>query len=247
MSSRIYGPNAVFELLTAAPQAVTAVLIAKGAAAEGDEALIARAEALAIPVKRVDSEVLKRRSEGRGGVRVAAEIRHAAVPDLREITAGAGRAPLVLALDGVTDPHNLGAIVRSAAAFGADAVIVGRDRSAPLNDAAVRASAGAVAYVPVIRVTNLPRALRQLADQGLWPTATVMAAPQSLWEADLTLPLALVLGAEGPGVRPGVIKACELTVSLPLPGAVGSLNVSVFAGVALAEASRQRAAQAVGR
>ncbi len=236
--SRIYGTHAVLELLETAPHAVTSVHLVRGRRASEDEPVVAKAEALGIPIQELDPSSQRARSGGRGGVRVAADIRIAQAPALEEI--GAEGAPLVLALDGVTDPHNLGAIVRSSAALGASLIIVPRDNAAPLNDAAVRASAGAVAHVPVMRVVNLARALRQLREQGLWALAAIPDAGTSLWDADLTLPTVLALGAEGRGLRPGVVKACEVTVRLPLAGPVASLNVSVFAGIALAEATRQR-------
>lgn len=238
--SRVFGSNAVSELLSAAPASVRVLFIAQGRARSGDELLIERARELGIEVREIDMDSLKRRSGGRGGARIAAEIALAPPVDLADLNGDRDPAPLVVALDGVTDPHNLGAIVRSAAAFGADAVLLTRDRAAPLNDAAVRASAGAVAHVPVLRVTNLARALRQLRKQGLWAVASTAEADQSLYEVDLRLPTVIVMGAEGQGVRPGVIKACEVVAGLELPGPVGSLNVSAFTAVALAEAARQR-------
>jgi len=233
--SRVYGANAVGEVLTHAPGAVERLLVPRG---EREGPLVAQAHAAGVPVVSVSRAELQRRAGGRGGVGLAADIRIASPPPLDAL---GGPGFLGVALDGVTDPHNLGAIVRSAAALGADAVIVPTRGSAPLNDAAVRASAGAVAYLPVLRVVNLARAIRALREAGVWSWAAAPEADRSLYAVDLREPSLLVLGAEGPGLRPNVARACDGAVSLPLGGAVASLNVSVFAGVALSEAARQRA------
>jgi 23S rRNA (guanosine2251-2'-O)-methyltransferase len=240
--SRVFGRNAIEELLHASPGSLTSLLLARGRLRPEDEPVLHAARDLGLPVREVDPDDLRRDAGGRGGVRLAADVRLAPPLDPTDLRAEPGMPdpPLLLALDGVTDPHNLGAVVRSAAAAGAHAVLVPKDRAAPLNDAAVRASAGAVAHVPVSRVTNLARTLRELRDRGFWAIATAAGEGNALWDADLRGPLVLVLGAEGTGLRPGVRSACDLAVHLPLPGPVRSLNVSVFAGVVLAEAIRQR-------
>jgi len=238
--SRIYGVNAVGELVDLAPAAIARIVWTptRGRA----EAIIAKAQKLGIRVEEGRITAQRERSGGRGGASIGADLRPPPTLELDALVAGRdGPAPLVVALDQVTDPHNLGAILRSAAALGAQAVIVPKDNTAPLNDAAVRASAGAAAYVPIVRVTNLGRAIRQLRDQGLWAVAADAGGETTLWEVDLTEPTVIVLGAEGRGLRPGVKKACDLVAALPLEGPVRSLNVSVTAGVALAEAARQRA------
>ena len=175
---------------------------------------------------------------------MAADIRVASISGPEALVASPGESCLVLALDGVTDPHNLGAILRSAAAFGVRAVLVPRDGSAPLNDAAVRASAGAVAHVPLVRVTNLGRALRQLKDQGFWVVGTDAAQGEDLWTADLDGGLVVVLGAEGKGMRPGISKACDRHLHLSMDGPISSLNVSVMAGIVVSEIARRRSTAA---
>ena len=240
--SRIYGQNAVEDLLRTQPSAIARVVVARGFTRARD--FIERVEAAGVEVREVPAEELRRRSGGRGAVSVGADLRIAAPLSVHDLVDAAGDNPLVLALDGVTDPHNLGAIIRSAAAFGAQAVLTTERRSAPLNDAAVRASAGAVAHVPLIRVTNLARSLRALQAGGYWVVASLADGGQPLWEIDLTGPIVLVIGAEGAGVRPGVAKVSDLSAHLPLPGPVQSLNASVFAGIAAAEAARQRRAAA---
>jgi 23S rRNA (guanosine2251-2'-O)-methyltransferase len=147
--------------------------------------------------------------------------------------------PLVVVLDGVTDPHNLGAVLRVAEGAGASGVVIPKDRAAGVTAAAVKASAGASEHVPIARVTNLRRAIDRMKEAGLWVyAAEVGGTPYT--ELDLTGPVGLVLGSEGRGMRRLVREGCDGAVSIPMLGAVGSLNVSVAAAVLLYEARRQR-------
>lgn len=239
--SRVFGANTVGDLLKSSPQAVTAVLVSKDSSGRGDAAIVAEAQRLGIAVREMPRDLLKKASGGRGGARIAAEIRLAAPIALDGLRPRQGYQPLVVLLDAVTDPHNLGAIIRSSAYFGADAVIVGRDRSAPLNDAAVRASAGAVASIPLVRVPNLARAIRDLKNLGLWIYAASAEAELTVTQADLNRPICLVLGAEGKGIRPSIAGLADETITLGRSTAVASLNVSVSAGILLSEARRQAA------
>lgn len=152
----------------------------------------------------------------------------------------AADSPLLVCLDQVTDPHNLGAVARTAEAAGASGVVVPAHNSARVTPAVVRASAGAIEHLPVAVVKNMARYLSEVKGPQLWAWAAAGDAETSLWEADLTDGIALVLGAEGKGVRPLVRRTCDAAVSIPLLGDVGSLNVSVAAGVLLYEARRQR-------
>ena len=147
---------------------------------------------------------------------------------------------LLLVLDGVTDPHNLGACLRSAAAAGASAVIVPKDRAVGITPVVRRASAGAVDRVPLIEVANLARSLRELKDAGVWLTGLAGEAEASLYDVDLTGKTALVMGGEGEGMRRLTREACDHLAQIPMPGQMESLNVSVATGVALFEAVRQR-------
>lgn len=146
----------------------------------------------------------------------------------------------VAVLDSIEDPQNFGAIVRSAAALGAAAVIYARDRAAPLSPAAVKASAGGVEYVDLIQAPNVARALRSLKDAGFWVAALDAEAPKSLWETDLTGRTAVVIGNEGTGIRRLVRESADYQISIPLSGAISSLNASVSAAIAFAECRRQR-------
>jgi len=148
---------------------------------------------------------------------------------------------LLLVLDGVTDPHNLGACLRTADAAGAQAVIIPKDRAAVVDGVVRKVAAGAAEFVPVASVTNLARTLEMLKERGIWVVGADGEAQQTLYAADLKRPLALVLGAEGSGMRRLTRESCDFLVRIPMAGRVESLNVSVAAGVALFEARRQRA------
>jgi 23S rRNA (guanosine2251-2'-O)-methyltransferase len=150
------------------------------------------------------------------------------------------KPPFLLILDGVQDPHNLGACLRSADAAGVQAVIAPKDRSTGLTAAACKVASGAADTVPFIQVTNLARTLRWLKEQGIWLVGTAGEAGMSLYDADLKGPLAIVMGGEGKGMRRLTREACDLLVNLPMAGSIESLNVSVAAGVAMFEAVRQR-------
>ncbi|KMQ78804.1 23S rRNA (guanosine-2'-O-) -methyltransferase rlmB [Candidatus Burkholderia pumila] len=161
--------------------------------------------------------------------------------NLTELLDGISGTPLLLVLDGVTDPHNLGACLRVADAAGAHAVIAPRDRSVGLNATAAKVASGAAESVPYITVTNLAWALRELKDAGVWVIGTAGEATASLYETKLDGPVAIVVGAEGKGMRRLTHETCDEVVSIPIAGAVESLNVSVASGVCLFEAVRQRA------
>jgi 23S rRNA (guanosine2251-2'-O)-methyltransferase len=205
--------------------------------------LIEHAERAGIPIERCSSAALKERVPGVRHQGVCAEVRGREVLDddaLRAHLDALDYPPLVLVLDGVQDPHNLGACLRSAAAAGADAVIIPRDRAARLTPTVERAAAGAVELVTLAAVTNLGRTLAALKEAGCWVIGTAGDAELPLYQADLTGALALVLGGEEKGLRPRTRSACDRLVSIPLHSGVESLNVSVATGVCLFEAVRQR-------
>lgn len=164
----------------------------------------------------------------------------APVSSIEELLESLDQPPLLLILDGVQDPHNLGACLRVADATGAHAVIVPKDRAVGLNPTVHKVASGAAESVPLIAVTNLARTINQLKDKGIWIAGAADSAAQSLFETKLTGPLAIVLGAEGEGMRRLTRENCDMLVSIPMLGQVESLNVSVAAGVCLYEALRQR-------
>ena len=160
--------------------------------------------------------------------------------DLAELLDNLTVPPFLLILDGITDPHNLGACLRTADAAGAHAVITPKDKSATLNATASKVACGAAETVPLIQVTNLARTLTQLKERGVWLLGTAGESATSIYQADLTGPLALVMGAEGKGMRRLTREHCDGLLHIPMAGSVSSLNVSVATGVCLFEAVRQR-------
>ena len=202
--------------------------------------LLALAGERGVRVRRVPVDALER--EARRGVHqgVIAEVDPARDFSIGEIVGAASGAPLVVVLDGIEDPHNLGAIVRTADAAGADGVVLQSRRSAARGAIAAKASAGALSHVKIAEVVNIARALEELKDAGVWTIGLAGEAADSYEAMDLTLPTALVLGAEGSGLRRLVRERCDQLASIPMRGRIGSLNVSVAAGVVLFEAVRQR-------
>lgn len=207
--------------------------------------LVEHARRAGIAVERVPAATLDQRLPDGRHQGACAEVLGTGVLDeagLRERLAAIAHAPFLLALDGVQDPHNLGACLRSAEAAGVDAVVIPRDRAARLTPAVERAAAGAAALVPLAAVTNLGRALEGLKEAGCWIVGAAGDARVSLYDADLAGPLVLVLGGEDKGLRARTRALCDTLVHIPLAGRVDSLNVSVATGVCLFEALRQRRA-----
>ena len=233
----IYGINPVLEALRAGR--VTQVRIAERPN-ERLRALLAVAAARKVRVQQVTSDLLARQS--RGGVHqgVVADVEDVRDYDVAELVRGSAGAPLIVVLDGIEDPHNLGAILRTSDAAGASGVVVQSRRAAALGGAAAKASAGAVAHVRVAEVVNIARALEELKTLGVWTVGLAQEGATRYDTVDLTGPIAIVLGAEGAGLRRLVREKCDFLASIPMLGQVGSLNVSVAAGVMLFEAVRQR-------
>jgi 23S rRNA (guanosine2251-2'-O)-methyltransferase len=219
---------------------VTAVRVGQRGGGRMQEVL-ALASERGVKVQRVEGPLLDRLA--RGGVHqgVVADADDAPVDySVQELVRGATGPALIVVLDGVEDPHNVGAILRTADAAGVDGVVMQNRRSAALGGAAAKASAGAVSWVRVAEVVNIARALDELTQLQVWTVGLTADAVQTYDALDLTLPTAIVLGAEGAGLRRLVRERCELTVSIPMAGHVDSLNVSVAAAVVLFEAARQR-------
>lgn len=239
--SRLLGVNALADLARIAPQSILRVHLAPDAGPQ-EVRLAERLEAQGCPIARAPAAD---RSSGRGGAAIGADIVVARPRGLESYVAEALATRLIVVLDQVTDPHNLGAILRTSAVFGVEAIVVPRVGSAPLTDAAVRASAGAAALIPIERVTNVSRALRDLERQGFWSCAITGHAETDLWEQDFRgASYALTFGAEGQGLRPGVERACQIRCRINGGGALATLNVGVATAVTLAEARRQQAGNA---
>ncbi len=205
------------------------------------------AERRGLPLRRMEGADFERAAEGLTHQGVLARLESSAGAvlgdnDLANLLDGLEGVPFLLVLDGVQDPHNLGACLRSADAAGAHAVIVPRDRASGLTATVRKAAAGAAEHVPLVQVTNLARCLRDLKERGIWLVGLAGECERTLFDLDLKGPLALVLGAEGEGLRRLTAEECDHLARLPMHGTVASLNVSVATGVALYEALRQRTA-----
>jgi 23S rRNA (guanosine2251-2'-O)-methyltransferase len=233
----IYGINPVLEALRAGR--VRELRIGERAD-DRLKQLVALAGERGVRVRRVPPDALER--DSRRGVHqgVVAEIEEAAAYSIEEIVSAASDAPLIVVLDGIEDPHNLGAILRTADAAGVDGVVIQSRRAASRGGVAAKASAGALAHVKIAEVVNIARAVEELKQAGIWTVGLASEAPDAYDAIDLTLPTALVLGAEGAGLRRLVRERCDRLASISMRGHVASLNVSVAAGVVLFEAIRQR-------
>jgi 23S rRNA (guanosine2251-2'-O)-methyltransferase len=234
------GVNAVSGLLDVAPERIVRVWL--NPSSDRLARLGRDLSASGITVEHCDVRALDRRAEGVRHQGVIAEFRPREPmneSELGDLLAQA-QQPLLLVLDGVSDPHNLGACIRSAAAAGACGVVVPKDRAAGLTPVTRRAAAGASERLPLVVVTNLARTLRLLGESGVWRVGLAGEAQSTLYEADFTGPAAVVMGSEERGLRRLTRENCDQLVRIPMPGAVESLNVSVAAGVALFEAVRSR-------
>lgn len=240
----IYGINPVLEALRAGRVKELRV----GGRADGRlRQLLALAGERKVRVRRVPADVLDRESKRGVHQGVVADIAQAADYSIEELVRGASNSPLIVVLDGIEDPQNLGAILRTVDAAGADGIVIQSRRSAALDGAAAKASAGAVAHVKIAQVVNVARAVDELKEAGVWTVGLAGEASTTYDAIDLSVPTAVVLGAEGSGLRRLVRERCDHLASIPMRGHVGSLNVSVAAGIVLFEAVRQRSATARGK
>lgn len=239
----LHGFHAVTARLRQRPQSVHALYVDASRSDARARDLAARASAAGVTVHPVDAARLSA-LVGPVAHQGVVAIVDAALPHvtLDDVLESIDEPALLLVLDGVTDPHNLGACLRSADAFGAHAVIVPKDRAVGVNATVAKAASGAADTVPVIIVTNLARTLRELKDRGVWLAGAEAGGAENLFDADLSGPLAWVLGAEGSGLRRLTRELCDRIVAIPLLGTVASLNVSVATGICLFETRRQRSA-----
>lgn len=236
----IYGINAVSDALKA--RKVERLIAVRGA---GDRvsALLDRARELRVPVEIVDKMAIERMTRGGVHQNIAAHLAALPAYTLDEILAvpkEEGREPLLVVLDGIEDPHNVGAIIRTADAAGVDGIIRQGRHAAPLGGAVAKASAGAVSRVRIATVINIARTLEELKEAGVWTVGLDGRATERYDQVDYTIPTAFVFGAEGTGLRRLVGERCDRLVGIPMSGEAESLNVSVAAGIALFEAVRQR-------
>lgn len=240
----VYGINPIRELLESHPKDVERLYLAEtGLSDLAFHELTSLAKKAKVRFERVSRDRLQSLADGGVHQGVAAQVKAFQYADLDQMVRRAldSETPaLVVVLDGVQDPQNLGAIIRSAVAFGAHGVVIPKDRAAGISGVVVKAAAGATEHCPIARVTNLARAIDDLKEAGLWTVAAAPREKRTLDEARLEGPLALVIGAEGQGVRQNVLSHCDDQVQIPMPSGFESLNASAAAAVVLYEASRQR-------
>ena len=238
----IYGMNPVLEALRGSRRAFE-LFVAAGANDRRLEKLLKLAEEKGVPVRHRDKRDIARLcgTEHHQGVALRVEgFPYTDLADVVEQWRNTGTNGLMLVLDGIQDPHNLGALIRTAACAGANGVIIPRDRAAAVTPTVEKSSAGAVETIPIAQVTNIAQTLAELKEAGFWIYGAVGEAAEPVFRQDLTGNVALVIGSEGEGLRPLVRKACDLLVAIPLQGGVSSLNASVAGGVLMFEVVRQR-------
>lgn len=242
-SEIIYGMHAVDALLEKQPERVIEIYALKGRDDERLNDVLNKAKEWGVSVQFMQRKALDEKSDGEQHQGIMARVKALKVltdNDLEPILAALDVPPFLLILDGVTDPHNLGACLRSAEAAGVHAVIIPKDNSASLTPVVRKVACGAAESIPLIHVTNLARAMRSLQDKGIWIYGTAGEAEQSLYDCKLEGGMALAMGAEGKGLRRLTREHCDELIKLPMAGAVSSLNVSVATGICLFEVVRQR-------
>lgn len=239
----VFGLHAVRAIIKNHPDRLVELYVSKERQDDAVRDIVNQCHATGVRPQWVPKQALEKRSEGGNHQGVVATVHSPPTlteNDLPQLLEKATQAGLFLVLDGVTDPHNLGACLRTADAAGVTGIIVPKDKSAQITPTVRKVASGAAESVPLVVVTNLARALRDLQELGVWVYGTAGEATQSVYELDYRGPVAIVMGAEGKGMRRLTRETCDELVSIPLSGSVSSLNVSVASGVCLFEAVRQR-------
>ena len=240
--TRLEGRNAITEALRAG-RTIDKVFIADGEIDRGLQRLAAEckeAGAVIVPVDRRKLDLMSTTHSHQGIIAQAAAHEYATIDDILEEAANRGQAPLIVICDELSDPHNLGAIMRSAECAGAHGVVIPKRRSVGLTATVAKASAGAIEYMKVARVTNINNAINELKEKGVWVFGTAAEGSVPMYKADLTGPAAIVIGNEGDGMSQLVRKNCDMLVHIPMSGRITSLNASTAASILLYEAVRQR-------
>jgi 23S rRNA (guanosine2251-2'-O)-methyltransferase len=241
-SEYVFGVHAVQAMLERSPKRVKRLVLPRGRLDARAQTLADLAERIGVGIQRLLPEEIDKLVDGvhQGAVVEVSPSQMWSEDMLDRLLDGLEEPALLLVLDGVTDPHNLGACLRSADAAGAHAVVIPRDRSASLTPVVRKVACGAAETVPLVAVTNLARTLKQLQQRGLWVVGTAGEAEQLIYQVDLKVPSVIVMGAEGSGMRRLTREHCDYLAKLPMAGSVSSLNVSVASGICLFEAVRQR-------
>lgn len=245
-SDLVFGIHAVQALLKMSPQRIQELRVVRGRQDQRIQSILDSAKNAGLVVQMADKRQLDELCSGRhqGVIAFASPGQIMSEGELYPFLEQLAADPLVLVLDGVTDPHNLGACMRSADAAGVHAVVVPKDNSAGLTDTARKVASGAAEAVPLIAVTNLSRTLKKLQQQGLWIAGAAGEAELTIYQAELTGPRVIVMGAEGSGMRRLTRETCDNLIKIPMHGSVSSLNVSVATGIVLFEVQRQRSVKA---
>lgn len=246
----VWGIHPVLEALQACPQAIRDINVVKGKTGLRLEQILELAQENSIPVTMVSSknkagarkiDELPEHEKSQG-ISARIDLPTLTLEGLLDKLKDVSGPPLLLALDSIQDPHNLGAIIRSAVAAGVNGLILPKDRSAPLTGTVIKISAGSAFHINICKVTNLVSSFKLLKKNGIWIFGTTKDASQPVYDADLTVPACLVIGSEGKGLRPLVAEQCDLHISIPMQSSLDSLNASVAAGIILFEIVRQRRA-----
>ena len=243
MSDLLYGIHPVYEALVGGRRAFKKLYVSKKRETKGVEGLLERALLKRVPIQYRDPDYFKSLLGGSVHQGIAARVGHYPLVDIGAILRRAKtdvELPIVLALDGIVDPQNLGSLIRTALAMGIHGIILAKDRSAPLSPSVSKASSGAMEHALIARVPNLVAALKQLKKEGLWVVGAHASSSQRVDKADFNVGLVLVIGGERKGIRPLVRKTCDYLVSIPQNKAVESLNAAVAGAIVMYEVVRQR-------
>jgi 23S rRNA (guanosine2251-2'-O)-methyltransferase len=241
MARLVYGIHPVREALKAGR--VQALFVLEGEAGAALREVIdaaQKANIQPVPRARAALDLIAHNGVHQGAVALTGEYQYAEIEDILEVAKRAGKPPLILVLDSVQDPQNLGALVRSAHVLGAHGLVIPKDRAVGVTATVVKAAAGATEHTSIAQVVNLARALDELKEAGVWIAGAVADGGEPPWQVDLKGPIALVVGAEGKGIRPLVLRGCDLLIQIPMAGRVASLNVGAAGACLLYEAVRQR-------
>lgn len=240
----VYGLHAVITLLERSPEQIMDLWLLNTRTDKRMQKVLNLAHAQQIPVRQTDKGLMNQKTDEaqhQGVIAWRKPRQNVTEKHLPEILDNLSGRALILILDGITDPHNLGACLRTADAAGAQLVLAPKDQSAPLNATVAKVACGAAEVVPYIQVTNLARTMKELQERGIWIIGTAGEAEQSIYQQDLSSDVAIVMGAEGSGMRRLTREKCDFLANLPMAGEVSSVNVSVASGICLFEAVRQRA------
>ena len=243
-TERIFGIHAVEQVIDKSPEIIINVWMQQNLESDSARALSKKIKKLDIPVQSVNRATLDKMTKGQRHQGIMIEVKATVTKtetDLESVISAAENGnPLYLVLDSVQDPHNLGACIRTAVAAGVTAVIIPRDRAASINETVRKVASGAVESITIVTVVNLVRAIKQLKEAGVWVVGTAGESTTSIYDLDLSIPTAIVMGGEDKGMRSSTRGECDYIASIPIQGDIESLNVSVATGVALFEVVRQR-------